>query len=140
MPTSPYNTKCGHLGCKNPRSKLNSYCLDHGGKESLSRDYDAIYNTAAWRQLRTAQLSRHPLCQACLVEGKVTLALHVDHVFPWRKFGEQAFKRNILQSLCQPHHSYKTGLEQRGIYEAYTDKVEQFTDDDYARIVAERLG
>lgn len=69
----------------------------------------------------------------------MTLALHVDHVFPWRRFGEQAFRRNIFQSLCQGHHSYKTGLEQRGIYEAYTDKVEQFTDDDYARVVSERL-
>jgi hypothetical protein len=63
----------------------------------------------------------------------------VDHVFPWRRFGEQAFRRNIFQSLCQGHHSHKTGLEQRGIYEAYGEKVEQFTDDDYAFVVNQRL-
>jgi 5-methylcytosine-specific restriction protein A len=140
MPTYPKNSKCSHLGCKNPRSKLNSFCSEHGGKESLVRDYDAAYNTPAWRQIRQGQLSKHPLCQACLIEGRVTLALHVDHVFPWRQIGEQAFRRNIFNSLCQGHHSHKTALERKGIFECYRDKVEQFTDADYARVVAERAG
>ena len=139
MPTFPISTRCAQYGCRNPRSKLNTYCLDHGGKEALERDYDSIYSTRAWKQIRAAQMSLQPLCQACLIEGKVTQAAHVDHVFPWRKFGEQAFRRNIFSSLCHGHHSRKTALEQRGIYEAYTDKVEQFGDEDYGRVVNQGL-
>lgn len=131
IPTAPYNTKCSHLGCKNPRSKLNGFCLDHGGRESLSRDYDKVYDTKAWKQIRAAQLSKHPLCQGCLVEGKVTLAYAVDHVFPWRQFGEQAFRRNLFQSLCHGHHSRKTALEQRGEYLWYTEVEKTLTEADW---------
>ena len=89
----PTNTQCAELGCKDNRSRLNTYCLKHGGKnvtDSIERRYRNLAN-------------------------------EVDHVFPWSKLGTQAFDYNVFQSLCKDCHSVKTGLEQRGIYRHYTD-------------------
>lgn len=116
MPTVPSQTKCAHLGCKNTRSKLNTYCADHGGMEyTHARDGDSMYQSAAWKRIRAVQLSRQPLCQGCNVRGHISAASHVDHVFPWRAIGAHAFTRNIMQSLCPQCHSHKTGQEKQGV-------------------------
>ena len=137
MPTYPSNKKCSELGCKEPRSRLNSYCIKHGGKDNLlSRDTDSIYQTPAWRSVRQRQLSIQPLCQACLSRGKVEQAQHVDHVFAWKHIGRHAFLNNIFQSLCHADHSHKTGLEKQGVYTHYTPEGERaYTKDDYAYVV-----
>ena len=133
MPISPYNKKCSELGCKNPRSKLNSFCSDHGGKEYVSKESDSIYQTPFWKSQRARQLSIQPLCQGCLTRGIVASAKHVDHVFAWKHIGRHAFTQNIFQSLCHNCHSYKTGLEKQGIYEHYTHEgVIQYTEHDYS--------
>ena len=62
------------------------------------------------------QLSMQPLCQSCLTRGIVTPATEVDHVFPWRRIGPQAFYRNLFQSLCHDCHSSKTQDERRGVF------------------------
>jgi 5-methylcytosine-specific restriction protein A len=133
MPTYPSNLKCGELGCKEPRSKLNSYCIKHGGKDNLdARQTDSIYQTPAWRSIRRRQLSIQPLCQACLSRGRVEAAQHVDHVFPWKHIGQHAFLHNIFQSLCHADHSHKTGQERKGNYLHWTMEGEKaYTQDDY---------
>ncbi|CAB4171845.1 hypothetical protein UFOVP924_25 [uncultured Caudovirales phage] len=125
MPSIPINTVCQQLGCKDKRSRYNSYCLLHGGRDTLTnapkrRVANAMYNTPAWRIMRMGQLSTQPLCQACLVNGKINPANHVDHVFRWQDIDKGAFYNNILQSLCLEHHSHKTGLENKGIYVHYS--------------------
>ena len=75
-----------------------------------------MYNTQTWRSLRAAQLSRQPLCGACIGRGLVVMATVVDHVFPWRQISDAAFRESELQSLCWECHSVKTGLEQKGIF------------------------
>ena len=120
------------LGCKQPKSKLNSYCLDHGGKEYTIKQ-DGAYDTKLWKTTRRRQLSLQPLCQACLSKGIITAAHHVDHVFPWRQIGAHAFMQNILQSLCVEHHSYKTGKEKHGVILYWSQEGEKaLTLDDYA--------
>jgi 5-methylcytosine-specific restriction protein A len=115
MPSTPKATKCQHLGCKHTRSKLNSFCLEHGGVDVMEyRESDSIYSTPMWRTIRQGQLSRQPLCQSCLLRGHIEQAKHVDHVFPWKPIGRQAFTRNLMQSLCHECHSYKTGQEKHG--------------------------
>lgn len=132
MPYAPYNSVCRELGCKNPRSKLNSFCSEHGGLEHTNDGKDNAYSNPAWRTIRRAQLSKQPLCQSCLTRGQVNSATHVDHVFPWRHIGEHAFLNNIWQSLCTNCHSHKTGQERKGIYEHYTqDGIQTLTKDDY---------
>ena len=138
MPYTPVSTKCQHLGCQNPKSKLNGYCHDHGGRDYSARESDSVYQTPAWRSVRQRQLSIQPLCQGCLSRGRVEAAKHVDHVFPWRQIGKQAFLRNIFQSLCPECHSYKSGQEKHGVFEHYTSTgVEALTVNDYALRVRE---
>jgi 5-methylcytosine-specific restriction protein A len=133
MPVTPTHNHCAMYGCKEPKSKLNSYCMAHGGKEnSFVRQSDSMYKTPVWRSIRRRQMSLQPLCQACLCRGIVCSAWAVDHVFPWRSVGGEAFTHNIFQSLCQPCHSHKTGLERHGICEQYDGVVKQHSIDDYA--------
>jgi 5-methylcytosine-specific restriction protein A len=145
MPTIPKFTLCLDLGCKSQRSKFNAYCMEHGGKETFNHskynDTDKRkasnqkYSTKQWRTLRQIQLSRHPLCAACLNDNKITPAIHLDHLFPWNSIGDTAFYHNIFQSLCQPCHSVKTALEQRGIYRQYTIPPTDFRLSDYERLI-----
>jgi len=75
------------------------------------------------------------LCQSCLTKGKVEQAHAVDHVFPWRQFGERAFRFNLFQSLCRGHHSLKTAREQRGEYLCYIDGEKTLTEADWPSAV-----
>jgi 5-methylcytosine-specific restriction protein A len=138
MPYAPYNSICRELGCKNARSKLNSFCLDHGGLQHTNDGKDNAYNNPAWRTIRRAQLSKQPLCQSCLTKGMVNSAKHIDHVFPWRHIGEHAFINNIFQSLCHECHSYKTGQERKGAFIHYIgDKEKIFSIADYGYAMAQ---
>ena len=138
MPTYPSNKLCAEFNCKNTRSKISSFCIDHGGKNTMpTRETDSIYQTPAWRSVRQRQLSMQPLCQACLSRGVVEQAQHVDHVFAWKHIGRHAFLNNIFQSLCQPDHSHKTARERQGIYTHYTpDGEREYSKDDYTYVVA----
>jgi 5-methylcytosine-specific restriction protein A len=144
MPTVPTNPKCSVLGCKHPRSKFNSFCIEHGGRDKF--DYKRYnksdkykqgqdkYQSSQWRTLRQVQLSLEPLCASCLTRGIVTQAEHIDHVFPWQQIGEQAFYHNLFQSLCASCHSSKTSLEAKGIFKHYKANKD-YTIIDYNRVV-----
>ena len=141
MPTVPKQVKCAHLGCKEHRSKLNTYCIEHGGLDHTAHnDSDNSYSTVQWRKIRALQLSRQPLCQSCLLRGRVETANHVDHLFPWKRIGYRAFTRNIMQSLCLECHSHKTGLERQGKCQHYDkDGLKVYTIEDYGAVVAAHL-
>ena len=144
MPTVPSAIKCGTLGCKNPKSLYNSNCIEHGGRDEVDysrvqskerKDSNALYGQKHWRTFRQTQLSQHPLCAACLVDGRVMQAEHVDHVFPWLQVGKHAFYRNIYQSLCAEHHREKTWLERKGTCRRYGSPIVDYLLTDYERIV-----
>lgn len=143
MPVAPYNHKCNHLGCNNPRSKFNLLCITHGGRDTPRyytnenrQEARKMYDTAQWKRLRRIKLSEYPLCAGCLCEGRVTPSIEIDHVFPWRQLGKQAFYTNRFQCLCHEHHSMKTQQERKGIiiYWHEQNKTE-FCLEDYSRIV-----
>jgi 5-methylcytosine-specific restriction protein A len=145
MPTAPLNSKCSHLGCNNPRSRFSALCLDHGGRDKQRsysseerRESNSFYATAQWKRHRKVELSKQPLCQACLIKGMVTPATEVDHVFPWRQIGERAFYHNVFQCLCHDHHSLKTQLEKHGIIKHYVGEERDLALSDYARLVGDR--
>ena len=146
MPTVPKYTKCSQLGCNNPRSKLLTSCIEHGGRDThiynpktnQREDRKAnglMYKTRQWEALRQIQLSKHPLCAGCMAEGIVTAANTVDHLFPWTQISKQAFYINRFQSLCPTHHATKTQLEQHGIYRAFGTPTIDYARSDYARIM-----
>jgi 5-methylcytosine-specific restriction protein A len=144
MPSVPYYSKCNSLGCKNPKSRYNSYCMDHGGKDrhllpahkSFKRkEFNDMYQTKQWRIQRQIQLSQHPLCAGCLSKGKIAQAQHIDHIFPWSKISPEAFYINLFQSLCQSCHSSKTALEQKGVYRRYGIPHRDYRIHDYQLVV-----
>lgn len=145
MPTIPRYSKCAELGCNNPKSSKNRFCLEHGGRDTWDtrynktedrRSFNAMYDTKQWKQHRIAHLSKQPLCQGCLSRGIVTQGAHVDHLFPWARIGSVAFTRNIFQSLCHECHSTKTHLEQQGICRLYGVVPKDFELTDWARLTA----
>ena len=145
MPTIPKLTKCLTLGCREERSKFNAYCMGHGGRDTFDhkrwnssekrRLSNDRYQTTQWRKLRQIQLSKHPLCAACLSEGKIAQAIHIDHLFPWSQVGDDAFYINIFQSLCHSCHSIKTSLEQRDIYRHYGIPTKDYRMSDYSSVM-----
>lgn len=73
-----------------------------------------MYQNARWRALRKAQLEAHPLCEACLSQGRVTEARVCDHVLP-HKGDVVKFWAGPFQSLCKHHHDVKTIMEDGGL-------------------------
>ena len=140
MPTLPTYTKCIELGCKEARVGKGSFCAIHATKKVVTEERwmkQQEYKSPFWKATKRSQLSKQPLCQACLLRGVVCQADHVDHLFPWTAIGKQAFTRNIFQSLCTNCHSHKTALEQRGVIEWYRHKeIKQLSLADYGAMVA----
>jgi len=67
-----------------------------------------------WRRYRAAYLREHPLCIACLGEGRTTAADVVDHVVPHRGDDALFWAPSNHQPLCRPHHDTKTAREDGG--------------------------
>jgi 5-methylcytosine-specific restriction enzyme A len=139
MPTIPRYSLCAELGCKNPRYLKSTFCEQHGGKRFIKNknkhERDSLYHTTQWQSLRVIQLSQFPLCAGCESRGKVVSATVVDHIFPWVQIGEEAFFRNIYQSLCVYCHNYKTQLERKGIYRRFGAPTIDYTRTDYMTAV-----
>lgn len=133
MPSSPA-PQCDEYQCKAHSVKGSRYCEAHTPNKAPTIErqaFNAKYKTAAWESIRARQLSACPLCAACLIDGRITQANHVDHVYPWAAIGPHAFIRNLFQSLCAECHGVKSGLEKRGIFRHYTDKAHDYTVADY---------
>lgn len=74
---------------------------------------DWPYNTAAWRNLRTAKLAVDPLCHACRLRGLFVPAQAVDHVTPISQGGDPFPAFDGLMSLCIRCHNEKTSSRDR---------------------------
>ena len=142
MPTLPFNNKCASLGCPDNRSRLSTFCIKHGGRDTYvakqtieRKKFNSMYASMGWRKLRTAKLSMQPLCQACLITGIVMPASQVDHVFSWSAIGKDAFYRNLFQCLCHSCHSDKTQLERQGVYRHYNGNVMDHSIEDYPAVM-----
>lgn len=139
MPSLP-RPQCNQYGCKAPTIKGSVYCVDHSPIKTLTNDrvaFNKPYKTRAWEVIRIKQLTTQPLCQCCLLNGRINSASHVDHLFAWNQLSESAFKFNIFQSLCINCHGIKSGLEKRGIYRHYTPNGERdYSITDYSAVMA----
>lgn len=139
MPFLP-SSQCDHFQCKAPSIKGSRFCDAHTPAKKLSTDrqaFNAQYKLAIWEKIRAKQLSANPLCAACLIDGRITQANHVDHLFAWAAIGPAAFTRNIFQSLCSQHHGIKSGLEKKGIFRHYRQRPIDYALDDYEKAINE---
>lgn len=138
MPSLP-KTQCSQYHCKQPAQAGSSLCEQHAPLKAIKeqrRLSNAEYKKAAWLSIRAAQLSKEPLCAACMHEGRVAAAEHVDHLFAWNQLTPSAFRLNIFQSLCAAHHSLKTSLEQKGTFRHYSiNSITDYSLSDYQRVI-----
>jgi len=139
MPSIPLD-QCATYQCKAPSIKGSIFCIDHAPAKKTSIDrqaFNAPYKTSAWLAIRARQLSTNPLCAACLIDGRITAANHVDHVFPWAAIGNHAFARNLFQSLCPECHGIKSGLEKKGVFRHYVDPIKDYALQDYPFVMSQ---
>ena len=105
----PYKPKrpCSHPGC----GKLTDgrYCDEH--RQIAERQYNQYLRDPdtnkrygrAWKKIRARFLLRHPLCEQCLSEGRLTPAEEVHHILPLANGGTN--EEGNLMALCKSCHS-----------------------------------
>jgi 5-methylcytosine-specific restriction enzyme A len=79
----------------------------HEAYDRLARDPDAsrFYHSARWRKARLMKLRRQPLCELCLIQGRLVAAALVHHMFELASRPDLALDLDNLQSLCPSCHS-----------------------------------
>lgn len=74
------------------------------------KDYQHLINSQRWLRLRRDLLTRHPLCQRCQAEGRLTPATEVHHIRPVEEAVGRAAKAALmydphnLRALCHNCH------------------------------------
>ena len=74
------------------------------------KDYNRLIHTARWLRLRRDTLTRHPLCQRCEAEGRLSPATEVHHIRPVEEAVTMAEKTRLmydphnLRALCHDCH------------------------------------
>ncbi len=106
MPRKP-KRPCAFPGCPNLTDK--QYCEQHEkvqnklyNKYERRADVNIRYGRA-WRRVRQRYVSAHPLCERCLVEGKITPVDEVHHIIPVSQGGTN--DESNLMSLCKSCHN-----------------------------------
>ena len=125
-PTPCRDPSCAKL-CNGSTDEYKGYCSEHANNvkrqqqrrsrakrrnNQQQQTLDKFYHTTAWRTLRSAFISKYPLCKMCTEAGKVVPADVVDHIVERRDGGSDLDPRN-LQSLCHACHNDKTQQERR---------------------------
>jgi 5-methylcytosine-specific restriction protein A len=117
--------QCGYPACQIAAVAGTNYCAPHtkpaaeverAENNSRLRDapWRALYQNAAWRNLREFILSRDPLCQLMLTDkcrqhggDESTVADHIkDHKGNTTLF----YDTQNIQGVCKPCHDQKTGM------------------------------
>ena len=93
--------------------------------------YIRIMNSAEWRRVRNAQLTRQPECERCAAAGRVTLAQCVHHITPIESGRTDAecirlaFATGNLQSLCYACHRDIHAAEHSHSLDAHLEREQQ---------------
>lgn len=107
MPRKP-KRPCRYPGCKNLCEDGEQYCNEHRkieekNYESFSRGYQANRRYGyKWKKIRDRYVSKHPLCERCLLEGKYVPVEEVHHIIPLSEGGSN--DESNLMSLCRSCH------------------------------------
>lgn len=85
-----------------------AYCDEHQ-PASAPKETDPFYLSPRWRRFRAWYLGKHPTCQQCEQEQRLTPAVMVDHIIEIKDGGQQIAEENA-QSLCWKCHGIKSAL------------------------------
>ena len=78
----------------------------------MSTEHHNLYNKAAWKKARAAQLRASPLCRMHQQIGQAVEATVADHITPHRGDLNLFYDAGNLQSLCKRcHDAHKQAQE-----------------------------
>ena len=106
MPMKP-KRPCSYPGC--PNLTDGSYCEEHKKLENQRYEkYDrnpAVHRRygRAWKRIRDRYVTKHPLCEQCLKEGRYKKTEEVHHILPLSRGGTH--DETNLMALCKSCHS-----------------------------------
>lgn len=106
MPRRP-KRPCSYPGC--PNLTDGRFCEKHLKQENQRYEkYDrdpAVHRRygRAWKKIRDSYISRHPLCEECERNGRLTRAEEVHHILPLSQGGTHDSAN--LMALCTSCHS-----------------------------------
>ena len=100
---------CASFPCSNIAEPGSSYCKAHSPARA-PKETDPFYLSVRWRRFRDWYLGKHPLCEQCEKEGRLTPAAMVDHIREIKDGGALTSEGNAM-SLCWKHHAIKTAQE-----------------------------
>lgn len=66
---------------------------------------DSFYKTERWRRFRGYYLRLHPLCVECERQDRVTAAVILDHIKPYKTNPELGLDWHNVRPLCRPCHN-----------------------------------
>lgn len=113
MPYKPLKI-CRYPGCG--ALTAGSYCDKHKS-ESISGYRPTAYRRGydnRWRKARQIYLAKHPLCEECKKNGRLTAATVVDHIIPHKGDRKLFWDENNWQALCKRCHDRKTVCKDGG--------------------------
>ena len=100
---------CAAFPCFYLAEDRSAYCHRHQPARA-PKETDPFYLTVQWRKFRDWYITRHPICEMCEKEGRLTPAVMVDHIVEIRDGGALTSEENA-QSLCWRCHGEKTANE-----------------------------
>lgn len=96
---------CASFPCRNI-AEQGAYCKEHQPARA-PKETDPFYLSVRWRRFRAWYLGKHPLCEQCELEGRLTTADMVDHIIEIKDGGALTSEENAM-ALCFRCHNVKT--------------------------------
>jgi len=105
----PYRscTVCGDLVTLREYDRHRAAHVEEQRPSARRRGYDRD-----WERIRAEHLELEPWCRFHLELGDRVPATEVDHILARRRGGTD--DHSNLRSLCKPHHSRRTAIDQSG--------------------------
>jgi 5-methylcytosine-specific restriction protein A len=74
-------------------------------RDEARSERSKFYASAAWRKLRKSFLDENPLCERCLLEGKLTPSRIAHHRVERLDDPDLAYDPANLEAVCDAHHT-----------------------------------
>ena len=102
-----FKRPCSYPGC--PNLTDGTYCEEH--KSLAAKEYNKYRRSPdharkygrEWKRVRDRYVRKHPLCERCLKEGRMTPVEEVHHILPVNRGGTN--DESNLMSVCKSCHN-----------------------------------
>lgn len=96
-------TADGYCDKCRPKAKARDRSNDKRTEVARYADGQRVYDHQ-WRKTSEAYRDEHPLCEDCLLAGRVEAATSVHHVYDVHERPELRLEWSNLRALCEPCH------------------------------------